>query len=263
MRSTPGVLEVGVNALARRVVLGFDPRQVALSGLLAALARLGYTPHPLTAEMIDSQRQRESRDAMKRLAVAGLGTMQAMMMAVALYAGVFDGIDPAVREFFRWLGFLVATPVVLYSAQPFFRGALREWRSRRLSMDTPVALAIGLIYLASLVGVLVGGHEIYFDSVSMFVLFLLLGRHLAMRARHRAGDVVDALARLQPALAERREGSASSASPCTNSSPATSSAWPAARRYRPTASCAIGPAASTSRCSAANRPRCDATPGSR
>ncbi|SFN60456.1 heavy metal translocating P-type ATPase [Dokdonella immobilis] len=205
MRGTPGVLDVGVNALARRVVLGFDPRQVALSGLLTALARLGYAPHPLTAEMIDSQRQRESRDAMKRLAVAGLGTMQAMMMAVALYAGVFDGIDPAVREFFRWLGFLVATPVVLYSAQPFFRGALREWRSRRLSMDTPVALAIGLIYAASLVGVIVGGHEIYFDSVSMFVLFLLLGRHLAMRARHRAGDVVDALSRLQPALAERRE----------------------------------------------------------
>ena len=208
MRNTPGVHEVSVNALARRVVLGFDPRRVNLSELLRGLARLGYTPHPLTAEMIDSQRQRESRAAMKRLAVAGLGTMQAMMMAVALYAGVFDGIDPSVREFFRWLGFLVATPVVLYSAQPFFRGALREWRSHRLSMDTPVALAIGLIYLASGVGVVIGGHDIYFDSVSMFVLLLLLGRHLAMRARHRAGDVVDALSRLQPALAERREDSA-------------------------------------------------------
>ena len=104
-----------------------------------------------------------------------------------------------------WIGFLVATPVVLYSAQPFFRGALREWRARRLSMDTPVALAIALIYLASMLNVFIGGHEIYFDSVSMFVLFLLLGRHLAMRARHRAGDVVDALSRLQPMLAERRE----------------------------------------------------------
>jgi P-type Cu2+ transporter len=205
MRSIAGVHEVGVNALARRVVLGFDPDRIALSDLLGALARLGYQPHPLTAEMIDSQRQRESRAAMKRLAVAGLGTMQAMMMAVALYAGVFDGIDPSVREFFRWLGFLVATPVVLYSAQPFFSGALREWRSGRLSMDTPVALAIGLIYLASLLGVIVGAEEIYFDSVSMFVLFLLLGRHLAMRARHRAGDVVDALSRLQPVLADRRE----------------------------------------------------------
>ncbi|MEO7014673.1 MAG: heavy metal translocating P-type ATPase [Dokdonella sp.] len=205
LRGIDGVYDVGVNALARRVSLEFDPGRIKLSALLAALARLGYVPHPLTAEMIDSQRQRESRAALKRLVVAGLGTMQAMMMAVALYAGVFDGIDPAVREFFRWIGFLVATPVVLYSAQPFFRGALREWRARRLSMDTPVALAIALIYLASMLNVFIGGHEIYFDSVSMFVLFLLLGRHLAMRARHRAGDVVDALSRLQPMLAERRE----------------------------------------------------------
>ncbi|HUD40600.1 MAG TPA: heavy metal translocating P-type ATPase [Dokdonella sp.] len=202
----PGVHEVGVNAAARRVVLAYDPKRTQLSSLLSALARLGYTPHPLTADAIDSLRQRETRDALKRLVVAGLGAMQAMMYAVALYAGVFDGIDPAVRDFFRWLGFLVATPVVLYSARPFFAGALREWRARRLSMDTPVALAIGAIYVASLVETLRGGHEIYFDSVSMFVFFLLAGRMVEMRARHRAGDVVDALARLQPPLAERRGG---------------------------------------------------------
>jgi Cu2+-exporting ATPase len=202
--ATAGVIEVGVNTAARRVQLLFDPQRVRLSGLLDALARLGYAPHPLTGESIDSMRVRESRDALKRLVVAGLGAMQAMMYAVALYAGVFDGIDPAVRDGFRWLGFLVATPVVLYSARPFFNGALREWRARRLSMDTPVAMAIALIYAASLFETLRGGHEIYFDSVSMFVLFLLVGRTLEMRARHRAGDVVDALARLQPTLAERR-----------------------------------------------------------
>src|SRR5690606_30195227 len=117
----------------------------------------------------------ESRAALKRLVVAGLGAMQAMMYAVALYAGMFEGIDPAVRDFFRWLGFLVATPVVLYSARPFFSGALREWRARRLSMDTPVAIAIALIYAASLFETIRGGHEIYFDSVSMFVFFLLVG----------------------------------------------------------------------------------------
>ncbi len=198
-----GVIEVGVNATARRVQLAFDPRRTRLSVLLDGLARLGYRPHPLTAEALDSLRQAESRVALKRLVVAGLGAMQAMMYAVALYAGVFDGIDPAVRDFFRWLGLLVATPVVLYSARPFFAGALREWRARRLSMDTPVALAIALIYVASIVETMRGGHEIYFDSVSMFVLFLLAGRTLEMRARHRAADVVDALARLQPALAER------------------------------------------------------------
>ncbi|MEO8010972.1 MAG: cation-translocating P-type ATPase, partial [Dokdonella sp.] len=200
----PGVHEVGVNAAARRVRLGFDPGRTSLSTLLAALARLGYAPHPLTADAIDSLREQESRAAVKRLAVAGIGTMQAMMYAVALYAGVFDGMDPAVRDFFRWLGFLVATPVVLYAARPFFAGARRELRARRVSMDTPVALAIALIYCASLIETLRGGDDIYFDSVSMFVFFLLIGRSLEMRARHRAGDVVDALARLQPSLAERR-----------------------------------------------------------
>src|SRR5690606_13586090 len=105
-----GVREVGVNAAARRVRLAFDPSRIRLSNLLAPLARLGYAPHPLTAEALDSMRQQESRTALKRLVVAGLGTMQAMMYAVALYAGVFEGIDPAVRDFFRWLGFLVATP---------------------------------------------------------------------------------------------------------------------------------------------------------
>ncbi|MEO6687517.1 MAG: heavy metal translocating P-type ATPase metal-binding domain-containing protein, partial [Dokdonella sp.] len=206
LTSVPGVHEVGVNAVMRRVRIVFDPQSIRLSELMQALARLGYAPHPVCASAIDSLRQRESRIAMKRLAVAGLGTMQAMMYAVALYAGVFDGIDSSVREFFRWMGMLVATPVVLYSASAFFAGALREWRARRLSMDTPIAIAVASIYVASAAATMRGSGEVYFDSVSMFVLFLLLGRYVEMRTRHRASDVVDALARLQPATAERRVG---------------------------------------------------------
>jgi P-type Cu2+ transporter len=199
----PGVHEVAVNAPARRVRLVFDPAVASLAALMERLAHVGYTPQPLDASALDSARTREDRDALKRLIVAGLGAMQAMMYAVALYAGSFDGIDPATRDFFRWLGFLVATPVVFYSARPFFAGAWRALGARHVSMDTTVALAIALIYAASLVATLTHGREIYFDSVSMFVFFLLGARYIEMRARHRTGDLVDALARLQPATAER------------------------------------------------------------
>jgi len=199
----PGVHEVAVNAPARRVRLLFDPAAVSLAALMERLAHLGYTPQPLDASALDSARLREDRDALKRLIVAGLGAMQAMMYAVALYAGSFDGIDPATRDFFRWLGFLVATPVVFYSARPFFAGAMRALKARHVSMDTTVALAIALIYGASLVETLAHGREIYFDSVSMFVFFLLGARYVEMRARHRTSDLVDALARLQPSTAER------------------------------------------------------------
>lgn len=201
--SLPGVTDLAVNASARRARVAFDPARVSLSAIVDGFARLGYRALPLDAAALDDARRGESRAAMKRLAVAGFGAMQAMMYASALYFGTLDGIDPVTRELFRWLDFAAATPVVLYAGAPFFAGALRLLRARTLGMDVPVALAIALIYAGSVVEVMRGGGEVYFESVGMFVFLLLVGRYLEMRARHRAGDLVDALARSAPQVAER------------------------------------------------------------
>ncbi len=203
LAAVPGVESVRVNAAARRARIVWDRARTDLAGVLGALARTGYTALPLDAAALDDSRRRESRAALKRLVVAGFGAMQAMMYASALYLGGADAMDAATREAMRWLGLLVATPVVFYSAGPFFSGAWRALRARSLGMDVPVALAIALIYGASAVEAVRGGPEVYFDSVSMFVFFLLIGRYLEMRARHRAGNLVDAMARLAPAFAER------------------------------------------------------------
>jgi Cu2+-exporting ATPase len=200
----PGVASVQVNATARRARIVFDAGRGSLAALLETITRAGYRPLPLDAAALDDARRRESRDALKRLLVAGFGAMQSMMYATALYVGAVDAMDDAARALFRWLGFLVATPVVLYAARPFFAGAVRSLAARRIGMDVPVALAIAAIYGASLYVALRGGAEVYFDSVSMFVFFLLCGRYVEMRARHHAGDLTDAIARLTPAIAERR-----------------------------------------------------------
>src|SRR5690606_5952593 len=200
----PGVIGVQVNAAARRARVTWRDGQTSLADLLEALVRAGYRTLPLDAAALDDVRRRESHAAMKRLIVAGFGAMQAMMYATVLYFGGHDSLDVATRELFRWLGFLVATPVVFYAARPFFAGAVRSLRARRPGMDVPVALAVGGIYLASAVEAPRGGAEVYFESVSMFVFFLLVGRFFEMRARHRAGDLTDALARLTPPYADRR-----------------------------------------------------------
>jgi Cu2+-exporting ATPase len=199
----PGVERVQVNAAARRARIVWNDAQCDIARIVEAFERAGYRALPLDAAALDDSRRTESRAALKRLVVAGFGAMQAMMYASALYLGAFDGADTSTRDLFRWLGLLVASPVVLYAARPFFAGALRALRARHLAMDVPVALAIALIYAASVVEAIRGGREVYFDSVSMFVFLLLVGRQLEMHARHRAGDLGDALARLTPAFAER------------------------------------------------------------
>jgi Cu2+-exporting ATPase len=203
LSATAGIVSVQVNAAAQRARIVWNPAQTDLAAILTALAQTGYSALPLDAASLDDTRRREARAALKRLAVAGFGAMQAMMYASALYLGALTAMDAATRDAMRWLGLLVATPVVFYSARPFFAGAWRALRARTLGMDVPVALAIALIYAASIVEAMRGGGEVYFDSVSMFVFFLLVGRYLEMRARHRAGNLADAMARLVPAFADR------------------------------------------------------------
>jgi Cu2+-exporting ATPase len=201
-----GLESVEVNPSSARARIRWDPGQVDLSRLFARLAELGYRPHPASADAAQSSARREQREALKRLAVAGLGMMQVMMFAVALYAGAFQGMDPAIENFLRLVSLLVATPVAIYSGGPFFVGAWRDLRARTAGMDVPVAIAIGGAYTASVWNSLSGHGEVYFDSVTMFVFFLSLGRYLEMMARHRAGASADALARLQPTTALRVTG---------------------------------------------------------
>ncbi|MGD8708976.1 MAG: heavy metal translocating P-type ATPase, partial [Ectothiorhodospiraceae bacterium] len=200
----PGVEDIQVNPATGRALLRWDSNATALSLLLRRMAELGYRPHPLSAEDAVPVATRERRAAMKRLAVAGLGMMQVMMYAVALYAGaIHEGMDPVIQHFLRAVSLLVATPVVFYAGRPFFRGAWRDLRARRPGMDVPVALAVGTAYAASVWNTLAGGGEVYFDSVTMFVFFLSVARYLEMAARHRAGRTTEVLVRMLPATALR------------------------------------------------------------
>lgn len=198
-----GVQAIRLNAITGRAMLRWKQDEVSLADLLAVLGQLGFKPHPLRADEDAGLRDNERRTFLKRLAVAGLGMMQVMMYGLAMYIGAFDAMDAAIREFLRYVSLLIATPVVVYSAAPFFRGAWRDLFSRRAGMDVPIALAIGGAYLASLWHTFEGTGEVYFDSVSMFVFFLLIGRFAEAGARHEVAAVGNALVATLPAVVQR------------------------------------------------------------
>jgi Cu2+-exporting ATPase len=198
-----GVLSVSVNPATARARLVWDPAKVQLGDLLRVLEHVGLRPHPLAGEPSEQVALLERRNALKRLAVAGFGSMQVMMFAVPLYFGEANGMDPTMREYMRLVSMLVSIPVALYAGWPFYQGAWVALRSRSVSMDVPVSIGIILAFVASVWHALTGRGEVYFDSVTMFVFFLGLGRYIEMVARHRAGSVADALARLAPMTARR------------------------------------------------------------
>ncbi len=205
MMRLPGVSMALVNLQQSRLDIRFDPAQLPLSQVFARLDALGYRVRPFQASTQRLQMSREYRLELRRLAVAGLGMMQVGMFAIALHAGDIQGIEGQYQGLLRWVSLLVASFVVLFSARPFFSTAWRHLRQGALVMDLPVALAIGLAWLASAWATFTGTGQVYFDSVVMFTFFLLLGRFLERRARQRHNITwFDAQGTLPDAVSARR-----------------------------------------------------------
>lgn len=203
VRALPGVIEFAVNYSTHRARVRWDNQLIKLSDILEAISAIGYHAHPFDPGRQEQIYRDERKAALRRLAVAGLGMVQVMMLAVALYAGAYESMDDTLRNFLRWVSLLLTVPVVLYSAKSFFTSAWRDLRRRQAGMDLPVSIAIGGAFAASAWATVQGTGEIYFDSVTMFTFFLLAGRFLEMGARHRAGHAAEALVKLLPATAAR------------------------------------------------------------
>ena len=197
----PGVESFSVNLTNHRARLVWNPSETPLSRLLAEVIHIGYRAHPFHPNKEEQLLEAEKKRAIRRLGIAGVGMMQVMMMAVALYAGALQDMEARFVEFIRWSSLVITTPVVLYSARPFFVAAWRDIRTLHLSMDVPVSIAIGAAYLASIWATVTNTGEVYFDSVTMFTFFLLIGRFVEMQARHRTGRAGNALMDLLPGSA--------------------------------------------------------------
>lgn len=204
LQKQPGVTDASINLTTHRARLVWDSDQTKLSTLMADIDHIGYQAHPYQPNSEEQLLTQERKRATRRLGVAGVGTMQVMMLAAALYAGDLSAsMDSSIVSFMRWASFLLATPVALYSARPFYDAALRDLRTRQLSMDVPVSIAILGAYLASVWATISGTGAIYYDSVTMFTFLLLVGRFMEMQARHRTGRAGNALLNLLPNSAIR------------------------------------------------------------
>lgn len=199
LQRTDGVRTARVSYATGRTRVTFDPARTSLRAVADRIASVGYRPRPVDAPPAQD-------DLLVRLGVASFCAANGMLLAAALYVGWFDGMEARYQALFRWVSLALATPVALWAAAPFHRGAWQGLRTGAIGMDVPISLAVSVLW-AHGVGATLTGRDGYLDSLGMLVALLLAGRMLESRGRRAAVEAAAAIAAALPIVARRRTAS--------------------------------------------------------
>ncbi|MCL1077262.1 heavy metal translocating P-type ATPase [Parashewanella spongiae] len=201
VKQLAGVVKVLVNSTTQRAIVEWVNSEIKLSAILNVINKIGYVAAPFQIDKQEEKADKNSRQFLLRLGLAGFATMQVMMFALALYRGYFTDLDIEFRDYFRWVSMIFAAPVALYSAQPFYFSAIRSIFAGKINMDVAVSIAILGAFFASCIATINGSGEVYYESVSMFTFFLLLGRYFEQKAKQKASVNSSNLHKLVPLTA--------------------------------------------------------------
>ena len=210
LQGVPGVVRADVSAGSHRARVVWSSETVQPSDWMMAVQKAGYRPLPANDAFARERRKGEARKLLWRLAVAGLCMMQVMMYAYPAYVAAPGDLTSEMERLLRWASWVLTLPVILFSCGPFFGSAWRDVTHRRVSMDLPVALGMLITFAVSTAGTFepqgIFGREVYFDSFTMFVFFLLAGRWLELRLRDRTAGALEALMnRLPDSVARQKQ----------------------------------------------------------
>jgi len=195
-----GVKQARVNLSGRRLHVIWDNSRLKLSSIIRRLGQIGYAAVPYDPDAAEDRLKRENRHLLYRMGFAGFTMMNLLWISIALYSGADKG---EFRMLFQWVGFALATPTLLYSGYPFFKGAWAGIRHLHLGMDVPIAIGAGITYLYSIYVMLSGSvtGEVYYDTVVNFIFVILVGRYLEAISKRQAVASTQRLLDLQPRVA--------------------------------------------------------------
>jgi Cu2+-exporting ATPase len=206
LRSLPGVIDVHIDDVTQRARVRWDPHSIQLSEILTAIADIGYIAHPYDASRGEYLQKLRRHRSTEKLIFAGAVGMLVMNFSLATYFMIepdASGQLPLWVTIGRWTSLVLSTMIMAYSGQEFFSGAWNDIRNRRLGMDIPVVLGLTAAYAGSLYTTITGHGEVYYDSIAMFIFFLLLARRFELGGKLVAADHLERLARVIPGTAQR------------------------------------------------------------
>jgi P-type Cu2+ transporter len=205
--ASKGVVAARVSAASGRASVTWSAALTRPSKWMQTSNALGYRLQPASDAFSPDHSRQVTRLALWRWLVAGFCMMQIMMYATPTYFAAPGEITPDIVKLLRWASWVLSLPVILFSSRPFFEHAYRDLKQRSISMDLPVTLGIAITFMVSSAATFEPqgwwGQEVYFDSLTMFVFFLLTGRWLEQRLRDRTAGALGHLMQRIPDSVDR------------------------------------------------------------
>ena len=188
---TYGIFEVNINFTNNKAKIVWDEDIISLSVIIDKIRSIGYNAYPYDRTDSEKKATSNNRDYFLRMSVAIFASMNIMMIGVAKYSGFFTGMSDDMVNLIHFAEFLFSTPVLFYSGWVFFKGAYYGLKNKIINMDLLVATGASLTYVYSLYILFGGAGHSYFDSVSMIITFVLVGKYLEVIGKKGAVDTMD------------------------------------------------------------------------
>lgn len=198
LHNMDGIIEANINFTNNKANIVWADEVVKLSEIIDMIRAIGYNAYPYDAEIQESHANKERKDYYLRMAVAIFASMNIMWIAVAQYAGYFSGMTQDIKTILNIAEWILSTPVLFFSGWIFFRGAYYGIKTKVVNMDILVATGASLTYLYSIYITFFQAGEAYFDSVSMIITFVLIGKFLEVLSKKNAADTLDIMGKHIP-----------------------------------------------------------------
>ncbi len=188
-----GVIDADINFTTNKAKVVYDSDEVSLSKIFETIASIGYKAYPYDGKLAEERAYKQRKDYYSRLLVAVFSAMNVMWIAVAEYAGYFSGIKFEYKHILDIAEFVLATPALFYTGWVYFKGAYFGLKNHFINMDFLVITGASLAYLYSIYVMITGVGEVYFDSATMIITFVFIGKYLEVLSKKKAVDTMDAL----------------------------------------------------------------------
>lgn len=197
-----GIISATINYTNNKATIVWDRNKLPLSTIITLIQSIGYDAYVYDSRIQESADKKQMKEYYIRVIVALFCTMNIMWVAIAQYSGYFLGITKEAKDILNLASFILCTPALFYSGWVFFRSSYYGLRNGFVGMDLLVAVGSTLTYFYSIYAAITHSGETYFESVSMIITFVLIGKFLEVRARKNAGDSLDKLNHLLPTSVE-------------------------------------------------------------